>query len=181
MVPARAAAAKFSAAGAGAPRGRIPVPRRPSWRYAAGVPLARSVAVLLLGLLALPACTRRELREREIRDEVAIVAGREGALAERSIEELRRYGRDAIPQIEAALPKAKPTGQLNLVMALRRLGDPEAIPLLRHLALRNETEAVRIESEVTLRSWARGTGPRAERARAALRQIEEAQGRGSQG
>ena len=144
--------------------------RAPSWLLAG-----------LLGLLALPACTRRELRDREIRDEVAIVAGREGALAERSMEELRKFGRDAIPPIESALPKASPTGQLNLVMALRRLGDPEAIPLLRHLVLRNDQEAVRIEAEMTLRSWAQGSGGRAEQARAALRSIEEAQGRGSTG
>ncbi|MBI5478716.1 MAG: HEAT repeat domain-containing protein [Deltaproteobacteria bacterium] len=136
---------------------------------------------LLVALLALPACTRRELREREIRDEVETIAAREGPLAERAMEELRRFGRDAIPPIEAALPKAKPTGQLNLVMALRRLGDPAAIPLLRHLALRNETEAVRIEAEVTLRSWAKGTDTRAERARAALRSIEEARGRENAG
>jgi hypothetical protein len=168
MVPARAAAAKFSASGA-----------RP--RYAPHVSSARALPWLIVGLLALPACTRRELREREIRDEVEIIAAREGALAERSMEELRRYGRDAIPQIESALPKASQTGQLNLVMALRRLGDPEAIPLLRHLVLRNETEAVRIEAEVTLRSWAKGADPRAEKARAALRSIEEAQGRGTTG
>ena len=143
--------------------------------------LARVVPWLLVGLTALPACTRRELREREIRDEVEIIAAREGALAERSMEELRKYGRDAIPPIEAALPKASPTGQLNLVMALRRLGDPEAIPLLRQLVLRNQMEAVRIEAEVTLRSWAKGSDVRAERARAALRSIDEAQGRGSAG
>jgi hypothetical protein len=145
------------------------------------VPPPRALSCLLLVLVALPACTRRELREREIRDEVEIIAAREGALAERAMEELRRYGRDAIPPIEAALPKAKPTGQLNLVMALRRLGDPEAIPLLRHLVLRNEVEAVRIEAEVTLRTWAKGSDARAERARAALRSIEEAQGRGNTG
>jgi hypothetical protein len=151
------------------------------------VPLPRAWPWLLPGLLALPillassSCTRRELREREIRDEVEIIVAREGTLAERSIEELRRYGRDAIPEIEAAFPKAKPVGQLNLVMALRRLGDPEAIPLLRHLVLRNETEAVRIEADVTLRSWAQGTDDRAQRARAALRSIDEAQGRGNTG
>ena len=145
------------------------------------MPLVRAVLWLLLAMLALPACTRRELREREIRDEVEIIAAREGALAERSMEELRRYGRDAIPPIEAALPKAKPEGQLNLVMALRRLGDPEAIPLLRHLVLRNELEAVRVEAETTLRAWAKGSDARAEKARAALRSIEETQGRGSAG
>jgi hypothetical protein len=139
------------------------------------------VRFVLVALLTLPACTRREIREREIRDEVEIIAAHEGALAERSIEEVRRYGRDAIPQIEAALPKASPSGQLNLVMALRRLGDPEAIPLLRHLVLRNETEAVRIEAEVTLRSWAKRGGALAERARAALRSIDQAQGRGNAG
>jgi hypothetical protein len=168
MVPARAAAAKFSTPVIGP-------------RYAPGVTVRRAFPWLLLPLLALPACTRRELREREIRDQVEIIAVREGALAERSMEELKRYGRDALPQIEAALPKASTSGQLNLVMALRRLGDAEAVPLLRHLVLRNETEAVRIEAETTLRSWAKGTDVRAERARAAIRSIEEAQGRGNTG
>jgi hypothetical protein len=168
MVPGREAAAKFSAPRAGP-------------RYAPGVTPARLLLWLLLGLLAAPGCTRRELRDREIRDEVAIIAGREGALAERSMETLRKYGRDAIPPIESALPKASPTGQLNLVMALRRLGDPEAIPLLRHLILRNQLEAVRIEADMTLRSWATGSDVRAERARAALRSIDEAQGSGKTG
>lgn len=140
-----------------------------------------TLVVGAMAVLALTACTRRELREKEIRDEVSIIAAREGALAERSMEELRRFGRDAIPFVEAALPKASPTGQLNLVMALRRLGDPEAIPLLRHLALRNSLEAVRIEAETTLRTWAKGRDARAEQARAALRSIEEAQGRGNTG
>jgi hypothetical protein len=168
MVPGRRAAAKFST--------RCAPPR-----YAPGVPLPRVIPWLLVALLAAPACTRRELREREIRDEVEIIAAREGALAERSMEELRKYGRDALPPIEAALPKASPTGQLNLVMALRRLGDPEAIPLLRHLILRNQLEPVRIEAEVTLRTWAKGSDVRAERARAALRSIDEVQGRGNTG
>ena len=145
------------------------------------MPLARAVPWLLLAMLVLPGCTRRELREREIRDEVEIIAAREGALAERSMEELRKYGRDAIPPIEAALPKARPEGQLNLVMALRRLGDPVAIPLLRHLVLRNELAAVRIEADMTLRSSAKGRDTRAGRARAALRSIDEAQGRGTTG
>ena len=139
-------------------------------------------ALLLAAVLVLVAgCTRRELRDREIRDEVSIVAAREGALAERSMEELRRYGRDAIPYIEAALPSASVTGKLNLVMALRRIGDAEAVPLLRHLALHEPEEAVRIEAETTLRRWAEGGGPRAARAREALRQIEERGGRGAEG
>jgi len=136
------------------------------------------VAVLVSGTSA---CSHRELREREIRDLVALVSVHEGDVAEEAIERLVPYGPLAITEIEAALPKASFTGQLNLVLALRRLGHPEAIPLLLHLAERNEFEPVRIESKVTLRMWARGTGPRAERARAALRALEEKQGRRDDG
>jgi hypothetical protein len=135
------------------------------------------VAAALLGT----ACTRVEQREREIRDEVVIVATRDGVLAERSMAELVRYGRAALPSIEAALPTASSTGRLNLVWALRRLGDAEGVPLLRHVALHDAEEAVRVEAETTLKQWALGVGARAEQARAALRVIAERRGQGAAG
>ncbi|HEY3356962.1 MAG TPA: HEAT repeat domain-containing protein [Polyangia bacterium] len=140
-------------------------------------PAALAAALALLAL----ACTRQEQREREIRDEVAVVATREGPLAERAIQELKKFGRDAIPPIEAALPTASTTGRLNLVWALRVLGDPEAVPLLTQVALHDKDEAVRAEAETTLRKWATGKTVRAARATDALRQIEEKRGTGKSG
>jgi len=157
-------------------RGRC-APRRAG--YAAGV---RGILWCLIGAAALGGgCTRVEQREREIRDEVAIVATRDGMLAERSMVELKRFGREAIPPIEAALPTASPTGRLNLVWALRRIGDIEAVPLLRHVALHDAEEAVRVEAESTLKQWALGEGARAAQARAALRTIAERRGTGAAG
>jgi len=159
--------------------------RRPGYAARVTRPPPVPAVPALLAVLALGAaggaCTRTEQRESDIQDEVAIIAGRDDVLVDHAIQRLRRYGHAALPPIEAALPKASPTGRLNLVMALRRLGDPEAIPLLKHLALRNEVDVVRLEAEVTLRTWARGADQRAARARAAVRQIEERQGRGQTG
>jgi HEAT repeat protein len=139
------------------------------------------LAVLLAAALALAACTRQEQRDRDLRSEVAVIATREGPLAEAAIQEVKQYGREAIPPIEAALPTVSTTGRLNLVWALRVIGDAEAVPLLAHVALHDEDEAVRAEAETTLRTWAEGRDERAARAVKALRQLEEQRGTGKSG
>jgi hypothetical protein len=58
-------------------------------------------------------------------------------------------------------------------VALRRIGHPDVIPLLRHYALYDEENGVRQEAEHTLRLWAPARDERGAAARAALRSIEE--------
>jgi HEAT repeat protein len=131
----------------------------------------RAAAVALLVL----ACSR-DADERRIHAEVDILVEREGQIAEDAANRLaKNFGVRAIPTLETALHTASPTGRLNCIMALRRIGHPDAIPLLRHFAIHDEEEGVRKEAEITLRQWASGTDDRATKARAALRSIEEEQ------
>jgi hypothetical protein len=67
---------------------------------------------------------------------------------------------------------AAPSGRLHLVAALDRIGDDEAVPVLRHVAVFDVTPDVRDAAEAVLRRWAgEAAGPRAPRARAALEEV----------
>lgn len=136
--------------------------------------LSRSL-VLIACLAAAPACSDND---DDIRAKVTVLCNREGAAATLAAERLAGYGRRAIPTIEAAMHTASATGKKNLVMALRKIGDAEAVPLLGHMAQFEPSPDVRREAEWTLRQWAAdGKVPeRAARAKAALRVIEEAKG-----
>ncbi len=136
----------------------------------------RLCSYLLLALLAAaPACSDSD---DDIRANVTLLCNHEGALATAAAEHLGRYGRRAIPTIEAAMHTATPTGKKNLIMALRKIGDVEAVPLLAHLAQFEPNEDVRREAEWTLRQWAADgkAKERAARARQAVRGLEEAKG-----
>ena len=131
---------------------------------------------LLCALLAAaPACSDAD---DDIRANVTLLCNHEGALATAAAEHLTRYGRRAIPTIESAMHTASPTGKKNLILALRKIGDVEAVPLLGHMAQFEPNSDVRREAEWTLRGWAADgkAGERAARAKAALRTLEEARG-----
>ena len=129
----------------------------------------------LLTIFALVACSR-DADMGKIHDEVDILTAREGQLAEDAANRLaKNFGVRAIPSIETAMHTANPPGRLNCIMALRRIGHPDAIPLLRHVALHDDEEGVRKEAEITLRQWAAQNDDRAAKSRAAVRAIEEAQ------
>jgi len=113
-----------------------------------------------------------EVRERVLEEDAESVASA-SAEAEAASERLVTAGRAAIPAIETALYAARIEGRLDLIVALRRIGDGEAIPLLLHRARLDEDERVRKEAEWTLRGWAGGKDERAVRARRALRALEE--------
>ena len=114
-----------------------------------------------------------------LRGDVQIVAAHEGEMMQAAARRLARHGRAALPPIEAALHTADEAGRKNLLYALRQTGEAEAIPLLRHLALHDAAEGVRHEALWTLEQWATGPGndERTRRARAAVREIQEQQGR----
>jgi len=132
--------------------------------------------VLIAVLLVAPAACNDA--DDDIRANVTLLCNHEGALATAAAEHLQRYGRKAIPTIEAAMHTASPTGKKNLILALRKIGDVEAVPLLGHMAQFEPNADVRREAEWTLRGWAaEGASPeRAARARQALRRLEEAHG-----
>lgn len=131
--------------------------------------------VLVACLIAAPACNDAD---DDIRANVTLLCNHEGALATAAADHLARYGRRAIPTIEAAMHTASTAGRKNLILALRKVGDAEAVPLLGHIAVYDGAEDVRREAEWTLRKWASdGAAPdRAARAKQAVRTIEEARG-----
>jgi hypothetical protein len=132
-------------------------------------------AVLLVLGCALGACNDAD---DDIRANVTLLCNHEGALASAAAEHLARHGRRAIPTIEAALHTASPVGRKNLILALRQIGDVEAVPLLGHVAGFDASADVRKEAEWTLRKWASDPSApaRADKARAAVRALEESQG-----
>ena len=114
---------------------------------------------------------------RDIQDELNLLTRRNDALVPPAIVRLSKYGRMAIPQIEVAMHTAAPTGRLHLVEALDRIGDGEAIPVLRHFGVYDVRAEVREACTSLLDRWsAESKGStnesRMARARAAVREIE---------
>jgi hypothetical protein len=129
--------------------------------------LARpSRRLIVVGLLALAAC--EGVSHRDIGNEINVLVLRNDALVGPATERLVAYRRNAIPQIETAIHTAAPNGRLNLVAALDRIGDEEAVPVLRQVAVYDVTPEVRAAAEAALTRWATGQDHRGERARAGL-------------
>jgi HEAT repeat protein len=134
---------------------------------------SRLRSVLIVAALVAAACSDAD---DDIRANVTILVNHEGALATAAAEHLVRYGRRAIPTIEAAMHTASGPGRKNLIMALRKIGDAEAVPLLGHIAVYDPSPDVQREAVWTLKQWADDGryADRAARAREALRNAEEA-------
>jgi len=134
----------------------------------------RGALMLALSLATLTAATGcDDASHRDIQDEINILTRRNDALVGPATDRLARYGRSAIPQIETALHTAAPTGRLHLIDAFARIGDGEAVPVLRHFAIYDVHDRVRHACEDLLGTWARDPSQpgRSERARAAEAEI----------
>jgi hypothetical protein len=135
---------------------------------------AGAIRLALAGLLAITlAAGCDDSFHRDIQDEINILTRRNDALVPPATERLAKYGRVAIPQIETALHTAAPTGRMHLIDAFARIGDEEAIPVLRHFAIYDVKPQLRRACEDLLATWA-GDGAashRAERARGAQAEI----------
>jgi len=152
----------------------IPSPRQdliPSPREAGrGLGRGARVAAVFLFLLV-PAC--EETNHRDIGDEINILIRRNDQLVGPATDRLARYRRAAIPQIETAMHTSAPPGRLHLIVVLEKIGDSEAVPVLRHTAIFDITAEVRDAAEKVLSRWAAAPDdkPRAARAQAALVEI----------
>jgi hypothetical protein len=131
--------------------------------------------VKCLVVLSVLGCVGEDDTVRADVQRLALVGAEGGAGP--AAERVARHGRRALPSIEAALHTAEAAGRKNLIAALRKIGEAESVPLLRHVALFDAAADVRREAEWTLRSWATGDGARAVKAREALRVIEERRAR----
>jgi len=110
---------------------------------------------------------------QDIGGEIRILASRNDALVPPATLRLARFGRRAIPQIEIALHTASPTGKAHLVHALERIGDAEAIPVLRHFAAYDPVPEVRAACGDVLERWAWTRDARGEAARRARARIAD--------
>ena len=144
-------------------------------QYTLRMKLCPLVLLLTSLLAAAPACNEAD---DDIRANVTLLCNHEGALAMAAAEHLTRYGRRAIPTIEAAMHTASGPGKKNLILALRKIGDADAVPLLGHIAEFEPNADVKREAEWTLRGWAADAKQpaRAARAKQALRTLEESRG-----
>jgi HEAT repeat protein len=140
------------------------------------MPRVRAFAsALAISLAVLPFASCSDRTDEEVRGYVALVVNQEGSAVIAAAEKLARYGRRAIPTIESAMHTANPSGRKNLILTLRKIADPEAVPLLGHIAANDPAPDVRREAEWTLKQWAATGAPAlAERAKAALRALDEA-------
>ena len=107
----------------------------------------------------------------DIADEINILVRRNDQLVPPATERLAAYKRAAIPQIETSLHTSAPTGRLHLVAAMARIGDSEAVPILRHTSLYDITPEVRVAAEAVLALWAADSGASGARARDAISEI----------
>ncbi len=144
------------------------VPRPPRWAQAAKPPSPDAIVLVAVAAL-LVAC--EGVSHRDIGDEINVLVLRNDALVGPATERLAAYKRNAIPQIETAIHTAAPNGRLNLVAALDRIGDEEAVPVLRQVAVYDVTPEVRAAAEAALTRWAAGQDHRAERARSGLASV----------
>jgi hypothetical protein len=108
-----------------------------------------------------------------VRAEVQALAMAQGEAVTKAADRVAGRGRHALLAVEAALHTADVPGRKNLVVAIRRIGDSDGVPLLLHLAAYDAAPDVRREAEWTLKSWAVGDATRAAQARAALRRLDE--------
>ena len=128
---------------------------------------------ILVLLTSLVGCNFSDAVQHDIDKYTQVAAEKEGLEASQAMARLVQIGRRSIPTIELALQQAPPTGKRNLVVVLRRIGEVDVVSLLQHLAIHDSDPIVRSEARNTLEAWAKGPGDRGDKARAALRKIDE--------
>jgi len=133
----------------------------------------RRFLILAFASMATAAAACEEVSHRDIGDEINILVRRDDDLVPPATQRLARYRRAALPQIETAFHTSAPPGRLHLITALDKIGDVEAIQVLRHVAIFDITPEVRDAAEKLLQRWSASSDDkaRADRARAALADV----------
>lgn len=111
-------------------------------RYAAGVRAERLLLALVAAIL-LGGCAKDLEREQRSRIAVRSLVAAPDHAVEGELNKVVALGHYALMDIEQVMHAAPVVGRLRLLRAMERIGSPEAIPLLRFLALRDTDDAVR--------------------------------------
>jgi HEAT repeat protein len=98
---------------------------------------ARAIALVVA---AAAACDQGD---RAIERDVALATGALEPAAAAAADRLVRHGRRAIAILETGLYTAEPPGRVRVVQTLVRIGDPDAVPILRLVAERDPDPGVR--------------------------------------
>ena len=120
-----------------------------------------TVVRLLLVFIFLSACTPTACSEEEadINREVEILIGEPGPAAKEAERRLLERGASSIAILETGLYQADPLGRVRIVKTLAKLDSPEVLPVIRHIAKRDDDELVRETAQVALAKLA-ATGAR---------------------
>ena len=85
-----------------------------------------------------------------VEKEVEILVGEGGPASKEAQRRLLARGRSAIAILETGLYHADVSGRIRIVKVLAGLKDAEALPVLRHIALRDDDELVREQASDAL-------------------------------
>ena len=106
------------------------------------------ILVLLAALLLLPACS--DNREHASRAAVKALLDSKDSLVRHHRARLVAMGRYVLPDIEQEYQGAPYKGRLRLLDVLERMGDPEAVHLVRHIARWDEEDLCRERAKKVL-------------------------------
>jgi hypothetical protein len=136
----------------------------------------RGLILSLLALLALAvtagACEDQSYKEIGTQINVLTKRSHDDSLVEAASARLVGYGPRALPQIETALHAASELPRQHMVAVMDKMGDAEAIPILRHLAVYDAASDVRASCESILKGWAARPDERGAAAKLALARID---------
>lgn len=118
-----------------------------------------------LWVVLLTACLEQPV---DLKASIELLVTTKGEVEEQALRTLAAHGRAALPSLEAVLHRTDPSARRAAVMALRRLGFAETVPLLGHVAQFDADRTVRREARTVLERWAALRGPRGESAQTAL-------------
>ena len=104
----------------------------------------------------------------DLKASIELLVTTHGEVQEQALRTLASHGRAALPSLEAVLHRTEPSARRSAVMAMRRLGFAETVPLLGHVAQFDSDRTVRREARTVLERWAAEKGPRGESAKNAL-------------
>ena len=105
-------------------------------------------AIIWLFLVVTMSCAPRACDDSDdvMARDVEILLSESTKASESAHQRLVSRGRAAIVMLESGLYQAEPLGRRRIVRALVEIGNPEVVPILRHLAQKDTDEAVRADA-----------------------------------
>ena len=110
--------------------------------YDRSIPRILAIFPICAAFSCVPATCNDEDDSRLAR-EIEVLVGEPSRAADEAEDLIVARGRSAIAVLETAVYNAGEVGRRRVVKTLVRIGDPEVIPILKHLAQADVAESVR--------------------------------------